>query len=356
MAFNIIILPVVLLFVANGFGYLIYAIKLKKRFPQEHNIINSIIIFFLWILAGLLYPFIYSTDNSRIQWFQALSTLFICICTPGIIFLILFFQYKVIKKNPEVKKTRNFEVFLKNYDQKTLEEQKSKFKTDVYRKALHLFPAAVIILLWVFAIYIWAQVWKADEIWEIDSENFGRFLIITAGFSGILVFAALDYVRLSYIFEKHSIFHLLPDNVSNLLENSLKRNELFEFTRPAAMVLAFVPIFFFPFGIFAAAALIATMGDGAASLVGIKFGKRHFPKSSEKTIIGYIAGFVASFGISVLCLWIFEDYLIMSKIILIALGGAITFFIIDFLNLKLDDDILNPLCCALSMLLLYYLI
>jgi len=356
MALNIIVLPVVLLFVANGFGYLIYAIKLKKKFPQEHNIINSIIIFFLWILAGLLYPFIYSTDNSRIQWFQTLSALFICICTPGIVFLILYYQHRVNKGNPEAKNTRNFEVFLKNYDQKISDEQESKFKTDINRKLLHLFPAAVIILLWVFAIYIWAQMWKADEIWGIEGENFGRFLIITAGFSGILVFAALDYVRLSYIFEKHSIFHLLPDNVSNLLEKALKRNELFEFTRPAAMVLAFVPIFFFPFGIFAAAALIATIGDGAASLVGIKFGKRHFPKSSEKTIMGYIAGFIASLGISVLCLWIFEDYLIMSKIILIALGGAITFFIIDFLNLKLDDDILNPLLCAFTMILLFYFI
>lgn len=356
MAFNIIVLPVVLLCIANGIGFLIYAIKLKKKFPQEHIIINSIIISILWILAGLLYPFIYPTDNSRIQWFQALSTLFICIITPGIIFLILYYQHRVIKRNPEVKNTRDFDFFLQNYEQKRLDEQKSKFKTDIYRKALHLFPAAVIILLWIFAVYIWAHMWNANKMWGIDGENFGRFLIITAGFSGILVFATLDYVRLSYIFEKHSIFHLLPNNVSNLLEKSLKRNELFEFTRPVAMVLTFVPIFFFPFGIFAAAALIATIGDGAASLVGIKFGKRHFPKSSEKTIIGYIAGFIVSFGISVLCLWIFEDYLIMSNIILIALGGAITFFIIDFLNLKLDDDILNPLCCALSMLLLYYLI
>ena len=354
MAFNIIVLPVVFLFIANGFGYLIYAIKLKKKFPREHNIINSIIIFFLWILAGLLYPFIYSTDNSRIQWFQALSTFFICICTPGIIFLILYYQHRVIKRNPELKNKRDFNVFLKNYDQKIISDEKSKFKTDVYRKVLHLFPAAVIILLWVFAVYIWTHTWNADEIWGIDGEDFGRFLIFTAGFSGILVFTTLDYVRLSYIFEKHSIFHLLPDNVSNLLEKSLKRNELFEFTRPAAMVLAFVPIFFFPFGIFAAAALIATIGDGAASLVGIKLGKHHFPKKSEKTVIGYIAGAMASFGISIFILWIFENNLLYLKIILIALGGAITFFIIDILNLRIDDDILNPLCCATIMVLLYY--
>lgn len=354
MAFNLIVLPVVLLCVANGIGFLIYAFKLKKSFPKEHNIINSLIISILWILAGLLYPFIYPTDNSRIQWFQVLSTLFICIFTPGIIFLILYYQHRVIKRNPEVKNERDFNVFLKNFDQKIISEKVSKFKADIYRKALHLLPAALIILLWVFAVYIWGQMWNADEIWGIAGENFGRFLIITVGFSSILVFAALDYVRLSYIFEKHSIFHLLPNNVSNLLEKSLKRNELFEFTRPAAMVLALVPIFFFPFGIFAAAALIATIGDGAASLSGLKFGKRHFPKSSDKTIIGYITGFLGSFGISLLSLYIFENDLIMMKLIIIALGGATTFFIIDFMNLKIDDDILNPLCSAIVMIILYF--
>ncbi|HEY0088676.1 MAG TPA: hypothetical protein VGB37_07520, partial [Candidatus Lokiarchaeia archaeon] len=227
---------------------------------------------------------------------------------------------------------------------------------DIYRKLLHLVPAAVIIALWVFSIYIWEGIWHADTIWGISGVNFGKFLIITAGFSGILLFAALDYIRLSYVFEKHNIFHLLPDNVLNLLGKSLKEKELYEFTKPAAMVLAFVPIFFFPFGIFAAAALIATLGDSAASLVGIKFGTRHFPKNSEKTIIGYVAGFLGSFGISILSLWIFENDLVLMKLMLISLGGATTFFIIDFLNLRIDDDILNPLCCGIVMFLLYVFI
>ena len=359
MAFNVITLPVVLLFNACGFVQLYYAIKLKRKYPEDHNIINSYISFVLWIIAGLLYPFIYLTDNSRIRWFQALSTFFICIFTPGILFLILYYQYRVVKKNPEVKKRRSFSFFIKEFNQKRNEDQNikiSKFKKDLNRKALHLFPASVIIILWVFAVYIWEGMWNADQIWGISGVNFGKFLIITAGFSGILAFTALDYVRLSYIFENHNIFHLLPDNVSNLLGKSLNRNELYEFTRPAVFVLTLVPIFFFPFGIFAAAALIGTIGDGAASVFGIKFGKRNFPKGSDKTVVGYIAGFLASFGISVLSLWIFESDLVIKKIIIIALGAGIMFFIVDFLNIKIDDDILNPLCCAIVMILLYYII
>jgi len=355
MALNPFIFIVVIFYYINGFIHLFYAIKLKKRFYQYHNLYSSVFIFILWIIAGSLYPIIYTTDNTAIRFFQALSMFFICIFTPGLIFLILYYQHLIVKKDPELKERRNFENFLIKHRLNENKNQNTKFKVDIYRKSLHLVPAAVIIALWIFSICIWEGIWHADKIWGISGVNFGKFLIITAGFSGILLFAALDYVRLSYVFE-NNIFHLLPDKVLNLLGKSLKEKELYEFTKPAAMVLAFVPIFFFPFGIFAAAALIATLGDSAASLVGIKFGTRHFPKNSEKTIIGYVAGFLGSFGISILSLWIFENDLVLMKLILIALGAATTFFTIDFLNIRIDDDILNPLCCGIVMFLLYIFI
>ncbi|TFG24823.1 MAG: hypothetical protein EU532_12210 [Promethearchaeota archaeon] len=358
VAYNIITLPVVILFITNGFAQLYYAFKLNRKFPEEHNFNNSIIIFFLWILAGLLYPFFYSTNNANIIWFQYLSTLFICILTPFILFLILYYQYRyVIIKDPDIKRKRNIKVFLKDFDEFNAQIDDPRthtLNTDVHRKILHLVPAGIIIFLWVFAIYIWDNTWNADRIWGISGQDFGRFLILTAGLSGILVFATLDYVRLSYIFESRNIYHFLPDMVSKVLKKTIKRREIYEFTKPAAMVLAFVPIFFLPFGIFAASALIATIGDGAASIIGMRLGKRNFPKSSKKTIIGYIAGFCASFGVSILALWIFETNLPILKIIIISLGGATMFLLVDLLSLKIDDNILNPIFCALLMTLLYY--
>ncbi len=357
VAFNIITLPVVILFIANGFGQLSYAIQLQKKFPKEHNFNNSILIFFLWILAGILYPFFYSSNDANIRCFQALSIIFICLVTPFILFLILFYQYRfVIKKNPDIKEKRNIEGYIKDFDKfnnEIKDIRTSDLNTDIHRKALHLVPAGIIIFLWVFAVYVWSGIWKADQIWGISGEDFGRFLILSVGFSGILVFAALDYVRLSYIFEKRNIYHFLPDNVSELLTKTIKRREIYEFTKPAALILAFVPIFFLPFGIFAAAALIATLGDGAASIFGMRFGKRNFPKTSKKTVIGYIAGFLASFIVSMITLWIFESNILLTKIIVIALGGAIMFLFIDLLSLKLDDNILNPILCALIMGILY---
>jgi len=358
VAFNLITLPVVFLFIASGFGQLIYAIKLKRKFPEEHNFNNSILIFFLWILAGFLYPFFYSTGGASIRCFQMLSTIFICVITPFIVFLILFYQYRfVIKKNPEIKGKRNIEVYIKAFDKFNNEIKDIRaydLNTDIHRKTLHLVPAGTIIFLWVFAVYIWAGIWKADQIWGINGEDFGRFLILTVGFSGILVFAAMDYVRLSYVFEKRNLYHFLPVIVSDLLTKTIKRKEIYEFTKPAALVLAFISIFFFPFGIFAAAALIATLGDGAASIFGMRFGKRNFPKKSKKTVIGYLAGFLASFIVSIIALWIFESDLPLEKIIVLSFGGAIMFLIIDLLSLKVDDNILNPIFCAIIMGILYF--
>ncbi len=359
MSFNIITLPVILLFVANGLAQLYYALKLKKKFPNEHNIKNSFIAFFLWSFAGLLYPFFYSTDNSNIRFFQAISTFFICIFTPILLFFILYYQYRLVKKNPSLKEKREIKAFLKEYDEKNRNLEVTKtytLKTDLHRKFLHLFAAGIIIILWYFAVYIWDGLWRGSQVWGISGADFGRFLILTAGYSGILVFAALDYVRLSYIFENRNLYHLLPDNVLNLLTKAMKRKELFEFLKPVSMVLALVPAFFLPFGIFCAIALIATVGDGAASLIGESIGRHRFPKKSGKTIEGYIAGFLASFGIGFLSIFLFEIDLNFNKIIIIAFSGALTFFVIDFVNLDLDDNMLNPLFCVLIMSLLYYLL
>jgi dolichol kinase len=152
------------------------------------------------------------------------------------------------------------------------------------------------------------------------------------------------------------MYHLLPDNVSDLLGKAIKRSELFGFTKPAALVLAFATVFFAPFPVFCAAALIATIGDAAASICGLGLGRVHFPKGSPKTIIGYVAGTVASFGVCLVSFLIFAPGLLPSKTVIISLSGALVFLVIDLLNLDLDDNMLNPIISAIVMSLLYFLI
>jgi dolichol kinase len=359
MVYNLLTTPVTLFFIGNALLHLYYAIRLNRKYPKSQNFYNSFIVFLLWIVAGILYPLFYTTDDEYIRFHQSLSLNIICVYAPLLIFLILFYQYNIVlKSNPELRKKRTIENFYEMYNElnPTSTDKRYSIKTDLHRKVFHLLPPLIIIILWNFAIYIWEGLLRADEVWGVSGRDYGVFLIITIGYTGILLFAVVDYVRLSFIFEKRTIYHLFPGYLTNILAKSIKRSEVYDFAKPVGMVLSYVPIFFFPFEIFAAAALISTIGDAAASTCGIAFGKRRFPKKSHKTIIGYIAGFLVSFCVGVLTLWIFKHDISFIKITIIALSGAIVFLIIDLLSLKIDDNILNPILSASVMMFIYILL
>jgi len=354
MVYNSLTLPVTLFYVANGFAHLYYAIKLKKKY-SNHNFINSFLVFMLWIIAGVVYPLFFIRDTDQVRWFEGLALQIICIYAPLLIFFILYYQFQfILKKHPQLREDRTIDTFIDRFplmDIKNLSNRKQALKTDFHRKAFHLLPAVIIIFLWLFAVNIWDAMWDADQFWGISGIEYGIFLILTVGYTGVIIFAALDYIRLSHIFNKGNMYHLLPTCISNTLGKTLKKNEIYEFTRPVSLVLSLIPTLFLSFGVFTAAALIATLGDGAASICGLRFGKIHIPKSSNKTLIGYISGFIVSFGISILVLWVFEQTFFISQIIIIGFFGALTFLIIDILNLKIDDNILNPIFCAYIMTL-----
>jgi len=346
-----------------GLSQLFYAIKLKRRFPKEHNFYNSIIVVLLWIVTGIIYPFFYMEDNEHVRFHQAFSMSIICIYSLLLIFSILIYQRRVVLKDrPYLKQNRTLAKFLEKYELTNVKQNNNKsysLRTDFHRKLFHLIPAGVIIILWNFSVHIWEGVWHADQVWGITGHDFGMFLILTIGYTGVMLFAALDFIRLSYIFENRNIYHLLPDSLSNLLIKALRRNEIYEFTKTVMLVLSMVPLLFLPFGIFAAAVLITSIGDAFASLVGVAFGRHHFPKNSNKTIIGYIAGFLASFGVSLFALFLFEPDLLPFKVIVISLSGAIVFLIIDFLIpliIDLDDNIINPIFCGIAMTFFYIIL
>ena len=360
MVFYLIALPITILFIVLGFSHLYFSIRLKKKFPKEHVFINSFIIFVLWIISGILYPFFFPSDTESIRFHQSFSMSIICLFAPLLVFLVLLYQSKVVLKDkPELREKRTIEQFLHKYNLVNGDQINNKsytLRTDFRRKIFHLLPGLVIIILWIFAVDVWDGLWNADEVYGIIGKEYGMFLISMIGYTGVILFAALDFVRLSYIFENSNIYHLLPDCLSNMLIKTLKRKENYEFTKNVVLVLSLVPLLFLPFGIFTAVALITSIGDGVASIMGVSFGRRHFPKTSSKTIIGYVSGFFASFGVSIFALWLFEPYLIPLKIIVMSLSGAIVFLSIDLLSLKIDDNILNPIFCGLIMTFFYIIL
>jgi dolichol kinase len=363
MIIDIYILSVVLLTFANGFIHFYFAVKIRQKYPNESNFINSVVISILWIVAGVLYPFFFPIDNQFSRFYHMLGAQIICIYSYAVVLFLFVVQYIFrVWRHPGIKEERTIENFLKKFNERNekkkldLKDKSHSISTDINRKLFHLIPPGVIIILWEFATHFWGNVFNQDVIWGITDVEYGVWLIMTIGFTAIMVFGVLDYIRLSFIFEKHSAYHLMPKNLTGIFLKTLKRDEIYELSATAALTLSFVPIFFFPISIFAAAALIASIGDGAASLIGIRFGKRHFPKNSKKTIIGYEAGFLGSFVTAIVVYCIFEPTMPFLKITILSLGGALVFLIVDLLNLKINDNILNPIFCGLFMALLYYAI
>lgn len=341
-------LPVSLFCLANGAFQLYYALRLKRAYPKEHHLPTSVVTVTLWVVAALAYPFFYTTPSPQVRAFQALSNLVVCGVTPGLVALALLYQHGQVRRHPELRTERAFARFMKAFQGVGDEGDAYPLKTDLSRKLLHLVPAVVIIALWVFATRVWAGAWHQDAAWGLSGEDFGMFLILTIGYSGVFAFAALDYLRLSHVFERHDVYHLIPSNCLHLLCRAMKRRELYNFIKPVALVLAMVPAFFLPFGVFASVALGATIADGAASVFGRAYGRTHWPKGSPKTVVGYVAGGVTQFLLALACCTVFESFP-PATVLVLALTGATTFVFIDMLNLSVDDNILNPLFCGLTM-------
>ncbi len=333
---NLLTTPVTILFIINGLIHLKQSIDLKKRFPKEHNLKTSIATFILWVIAGLMYPIIYPHGKENLI-LQAIANMIIVFIIPISIIILFYLQNAYIKKKPWLMNNRSFDNFIRRF-----KENEIKLKSlgkDLNRKAMHFIPPALILLLWFST--------------RNYNKDLGISLIIIIGYSGVILISSFDFVMHTFIYGKKRINHLLPDRITNILTKSMKKQELYEQFKTVPLVLGLLPSLFFPFSIFLSTTLIASLSDGAASVFGNLFGKKHFPKNSKKTIIGYIAGATASFIFVIITCTLLEPTWKLINIIMLGLTGMITFLSIDLFNTKIDDNVLNPLITSLTLGIAY---
>ena len=100
----------------------------------------------------------------------------------------------------------------------------------------------------------------------------------------------------------------------------------------------------FPAPINYAAIAVVTLGDGSASIVGRMYGKNKIPFSNGKTVEGTAAGIICAF---------IGALLFVSPTI--AITAALIGMIVEFLPLRINDNISVPLLAALSMTLVQML-
>jgi len=340
-------LPTSIILIGYCILTLIYIFKNRKIKIENHLFINEILIALLFLIAGVLFPFMYQfhspglSQNSLNYLWLFSSTFFIV--EMGIWVIMLLYNGFISKKNPEIMAERDYKKFCEEFDKNWNDDLKSEFG----RKFLHLFTCFVIFFFWTLGLVL-------DDLgilvqWSLDNYSFSYWLIIIVGFGFVIMFQIGDLARLNK-------FYLLP-KWSKRWYKSMRQEEQCTFIASTPLVLSFTPFLFVPFPIFGMVALITTGADAAACVIGKKFGKHSLRKNSDKTVEGFIAGGLTTLLIVLIIPMIYHAWIPISieKIILMAIVATTLFLLVDAFVKYISDNILNPMLTGFGMWLILIL-
>jgi dolichol kinase len=324
-------LPISIIFTIIGLLIITNTLYTKHK-KKKSVILDEFLLGFFHIFYGFIYTFYFlrypqdvaNTLFSLINIFVAINFI--------IILGIVFNEMRNIRKNPELKKIRSFNNFKKKFMADY--DKKNRYK----RRITHIIPALVIIPIYLIgkSLAPWLPSWEA---WSVG-------LIIAVGTSFVLFFSAGDLLRVARP-------HLLPDWGKKLFSKGLNKEEVEHntFTTTSAMILGVSPWLLAGLLIFTIVTLVTSVSDAMAAVTGFRFGKRKFPKWSKKTVEGYIGGILTTFGLASLAFFVLSSLNPLIVLIVSALV-AMAFFIVDFSNLPIDDNKINPQAIGLVLLLL----
>jgi dolichol kinase len=314
---------------------------------ERHLFTNEILIAILFLVAGILFPFLYSFFSPGLSQ-SSLNYLWLITSTVFIIEMViwmgmLLYNGFVAKKNPEIMAERDYNKYCEKWDNNFVDDLKS----EIGRKFLHLFTCFVIFFFWTLGLIL-------DELgilsqWGLDNYSFSYWLIITVGLGFVIMFQIGDLARLNK-------FYMLPQ-WSKKWYLAMRKEEQCTFIASTPLVLSFIPFLFSPFPIFGAVALITTGADAAACVIGKKYGKHKLSTNPEKTVEGLIAGGVSTFLIVLIMALVYYPWMPVSlvKIVLMAIIATLLFAIVDAFIKNISDNILNPLFTGFGMWLIFLL-
>ena len=326
---------------------LIYTLKNRKIKIEMHLLINEILLAILFLVAGVLFPFLYSFYSPGLSQ-SSLNYLWLFTSTIFIVELVmwvgmLLYNGVIAIRNPKIMAERDYDKYCENLDKNFVDDLKS----EIGRKFLHLFTCFVIFFFWTLGLIL-------DDIgilpqWGLDNYSFSYWLIITVGFGFVIMFQIGDLTRLNK-------FYMLP-KWSKKWYMAMRKEEQCTFIASTPLVLSFIPFLFAPFPIFGAVALITTGADAAACVIGKKYGKHSLRTNSEKTVEGLIAGGVSTFLIVLIITVVYYPWMPISlvKIVLMALVATVLFLTVDAFIKNISDNILNPILTGLGMWLIFLL-
>jgi dolichol kinase len=341
-------LPTSIIMVGYCVITLFYTVNNMKEKKRNKVFINEVAISILFLFAGLSFPFLYQFHSPELT----LETLNLLWLWNSIIFSlemiiwagILTYNTRISKRNSELMKMRDYN----EYKKKVLDKWVEDLKSELGRKILHIFTGSVIFICWTIGILLNAVGFL--RIVKLDVYSFSYWWIITIGFAFVIMFQIADLARLNRAY-------MLP-NWARKWYLSMRPKELDTFIASTPLVLAFVPFIFPPFPIFAAVALITTVADGLACIVGKKYGTHPLGKNSKKTIEGFIAGSSSTFIIVVIVMILYNSWIEMDffGIFIMAMVATLMFMIVDLFIKRISDNIMNPILTGLAMWIVYIIV
>lgn len=338
-------LPTSLIFIGYFILTLIYIIKNRKIKIENHLFANELLIAFLFLLAGILYPFMYSFYSPTLSrnslsflWFFT-SILFLA--EIGALIIILLPNLIISKRDPEIMAQRDYSRFCAEFNENWIDDLKS----ELGRKFLHLFACFVIFFFWTLGIIL--NDLGVLSQWGLDNYSFSYWLIVTVGFGFIIMVQFGDLARLNK-------FYMIP-NWARRWYQDMKQSELHTFVASTPLVLSFIPFLFAPFPIFASVVLITTGADAVACIIGKKYGKHSLKTNSKKTVEGFIAGGISTFLIVFIISILYYPWLLVGieKIIFMSLIATILFLLVDAFAKNISDNILNPILTGFGMWIIF---
>ena len=338
-----------------------YAIK-SKNSPEKKGhpryFVNEMLVGVLFIIMIMTYPFLFKgvvPDNG----INIESQIYYHIWFSLVVHIIAWLIYLQISKRNNKKHNRVY-----NYDEwkiNFVESFNDSLKSDIKRKLMHIIPAGIIIGFHYLGMALDSQI--SEFGWSGDA--FSVFMQVSVGIHFLWVMNIGDNLRLhKKTFKKMGKFAI------TWMEDALKPSELNTYSSANPMILTLVPFILAPPVFLFSAALIGSISDAAASIVGKKY-RIPLPESimkrdevvylgvvlnRNKSISGWIAGFITTYLIVILCHIIFgypnASWLLVNFMAFIA---ASAFLLLDLYAAVISDNFYNPFWTGICLVLIYFI-
>ena len=169
-----------------------------------------------------------------------------------------------------------------------------------------------------------------------DLSTSGEFIYFTL-WSGLIFMIVVDLIRL-FSKPKYTIF-------PRLLNSILRAKEYKSIGPQVLLVLGAVVSFFlakiglYPYEVAVSASFTACLADGLVAVLGRRIGKHKVSiMGDEKSIEGFVVGFISSYLLSMIILGPFY-----------ALFVAVIFLLIDIFTIPIADNLLNPILLSIGV-------